>query len=69
MPELWEKRVLVEGMLRRHGETGRPLSLRDITDIRILEPPVEESKDLWGILPVAAARKPEDIVRAGWDGG
>ena len=67
MPDLWGKRVRVEGLLRRNGETGMPLSIRDVTDIEVVEPPAEEREELWGILPVAS-RKPEEIMRAEWDG-
>ncbi len=67
MLELWGKRVRVEGLLRRDGESDIPLSIRDVTDIEIVTQPVEESEDLWGILP-AATRKPEETIRAEWDG-
>ena len=67
MPELWGKRVRVEGLLRRDGETDMPLSIRDVTEIEIVKPSVEETEDLWGVLS-AASRKPEEIMRAEWDG-
>ena len=39
-----------------------------MTNIEILEPPAAEPEDLWGILPTVGDRKPEEIIRAGWDG-
>lgn len=68
MAGLWRKRVRVEGLLRRDSNTGLPLSIRDVTNIEILEPPAAEPEDLWGILPTVGDRKPEEIIRAGWDG-
>ncbi len=68
MAELWRKRVRVEGLLRRDSSTGQPLSIRDVTNIEVLEPPVADLSDLWGILPTAGDRKPEAIIRAAWDG-
>ena len=67
MPEFWGKRVRVEGLLRRDRETDMPLSIRDVTYIEIVKSPVEETEDLWGVLS-AASRKPEEIMRAEWDG-
>ena len=44
-----------------------PLSIREVTDIEIVEPLGEETEDLWGIVP-AATREPEEVMRADWDG-
>lgn len=68
MAGLQRKRVRVEGLLRRDSSTGRPLSIRDVTDIEVLELPATEPKDLWGILPTTDDRKPEELIRAGWSG-
>ncbi|MCY3748548.1 MAG: hypothetical protein OXG64_04550 [Chloroflexi bacterium] len=68
MAGLWRKRVRVEGLLRRDSGTGRPLSIRDVTNIELLEPPATDPADLWGILPAAGDRKPEELIRAGWAG-
>ena len=65
---LSRKRVRVEGLLRRDPSTGRPLSIRDVTNIEVLEPPIADLRDLWGILPTVDERKPEEIIRAAWDG-
>ena len=54
-PELWRKRVRVEGLLRRDSSSGLPQSIRDVTDIQVLEPPATEPEDLWGILPTVDA--------------
>ena len=55
MAELWRKRVRVEGLLRRDSSTGLPQSIRDVTNIEVLEPPATEPEDLWGILPTVDA--------------
>ncbi|MDE2903835.1 MAG: hypothetical protein OXP73_12515 [Chloroflexota bacterium] len=68
MAGLWRKRVRVEGLLRRDSSSGLPLSIRDVTNIEVLEPPATDPADLWGILPTAGDRKPEDLIRAGWAG-
>ena len=68
MARLHRKRVRVEGLLRRDSSTGRPLSIRAVTNIEVLEPPATEPQDLWGILPSAPDRKPEELIRAGWPG-
>ena len=52
---LWRKRVRVVGLLRRDTSTGRPLSIRDVTNIEVLKPPATEPEDLWGILPTVDA--------------
>ena len=66
LSRLWRKRVRVEGLLRRDTSTGRPLSIRDVTNIEVLKPPPAEPQDLWGILPTVDERKPEEIIRAAW---
>ena len=68
MARLRRKRVRVEGLLRRDSSSGLPVSIRDVTNIEVLEPPTTEPADLWGILPTAADRKPEELIRAGWAG-
>ena len=55
MARLWRKRVRVEGLLRRDSSSGLPQSIRDVTDIQVLEPPATEPEDLWGILPTVDA--------------
>ena len=47
-------------------KSGLPLSIRDVTYIEVLEPPAAKPEDLWGILPTADDRKPEEIIRAAW---
>ena len=47
---------------------GLPVSIRHVTNIEVLEPPAAEPADLWGILPTAGDRKPQEIIRAAWDG-
>jgi hypothetical protein len=37
MREIWGKRAIVEGEISREKETGRPLAIRHITDIKVLE--------------------------------
>ena len=38
--------------------TGLPLSIREVTNIEVLEPPVADLRDLWGILPTLATASP-----------
>ena len=66
MAGLRRKRMRVTGLLRRDLSTGRPLSIREVTNIEVLEPPVGDLRDLWGILPTTGDRKPEEIIRAAW---
>ena len=68
MARLRRKRVRVEGLLRRDSSSGLPLSIRDVTNIEVLEPPATDPADLWGILPTTDDRKPEELIRAGWAG-
>ena len=56
----------VTGLLRRASNSGLPLSIRYVTNIEVLEPPVADLRDLWGILPTTGDRKPEEIIRAAW---
>ena len=67
LARLHRKRVRVEGLLRRDASTSQPLSIRDVTNIEVLEPPATEPQDLWGILLTADRRKPEEVIRAAWD--
>ena len=55
MSGLWRKRVRVVGLLRRDSSSGLPQSIRDVTNIQVLEPPATEPEDLWGILPTVDA--------------
>ena len=66
MARLRRKRVRVTGLLRRDLSTGLPLSIHDVTNIEVLEPPVGDLRDLWGILPTTGDRKPEEVIRAAW---
>lgn len=66
MAGLRRKSVRVTGLLRRDLSTGRPLSIREVTNIEVLEPPVADLSGLWGILPTAGNRKPEETIRAAW---
>ena len=65
---LWRKRVRIEGLLQRDSSTALPLSIRDVTNIELLEPPAAEPEDLWGILPPIPGRTPEEIIREAWTG-
>lgn len=68
MTGLLLKRVRVVGLLRRDSKSGLPVSIRDVTNIEVLEPPATVPADLWGILPPPGDHKPEDLIRAGWAG-
>jgi hypothetical protein len=39
---LRRKRVRVTGLLRRELSTGRPLSIRDVTNVKVLRPPATD---------------------------
>ena len=68
MLKLWGKHVRVQGLLRRNPVTGARLSIRDISNIEELGPSATNPSDLWGILPSGTERKPEEMIRAAWDG-
>ena len=68
MTGLLLKRVRVEGLLRHDSGSGPPVSIRDVTNIEVLEPPATDPADLWGILPTTGDHKPEELIRAGWAG-
>ena len=68
MLKLWGKHVRVEGLLRRDPLTGARLSIRAISHIEELGPSATNLSDLWGILPSGTDRKPEEMIRAAWDG-
>jgi hypothetical protein len=65
MREIWGKRAIVEGEISREKETGRPIAIRNITDIKVLlEPERGSYLRARGIAP----RKPsaplaEEIIR------
>ena len=55
LSRLWRKRVRVVGLLRRDSGTGQPMSIRDVTNIEVLEPPAAEPDNVWGIQPTLDA--------------
>jgi len=65
MREMWGKRAIVEGVISRELESGRPLAIRHIADVKVL---IEPSKGSYlrarGIVP-RGPRVPlaEDIIR------
>lgn len=68
MREAWSKRVIVVGKVSRDPATGRPLSVRDVTQVRI----VQEGKpgdwmEAIGAAPWLADTPSEEIIRRGRD--
>lgn len=56
MREIWGKRAIVEGEISREKESGRPLAIRHITDIKALE---ERQRGSYLRARAVAPRKPE----------
>lgn len=61
--DAWGKRVVVSGEIRRNRVTGRLHSIRNIDDIRIVEPVEPGSyKRARGVLPLAEGAPPSEVV-------
>ena len=65
MRNAWGKRAIVSGKIGRQAETGRPVVIRDVGDIRTLEDPIPGSyKRAKGVIPwVEGDELPEDTIR------
>lgn len=63
--EAWGKRVVVTGKIGRQAESGRPISMREVKSIEIIEKPERGSyKRARGVLPWKQGdEKPEVILR------
>lgn len=61
----WRKRVAVSGRVGRDRERGRPVEVRDVTSVEIIDIPEPDSyKDIRGILkPALGSENPEDAIR------
>ena len=69
MREAWGKRAIVEGLVTRDPQTGRPLSIRRITNIHLLQETESDYRDARGIAPAPdGVPLPEDIIRQLRDG-
>jgi len=65
MREIWGKRAIVEGEISREKETGRPLAIRHIVDMKVL---AELQRGSYLKARAIAPRKPsaplaEEIIR------
>lgn len=69
MREAWGRRAIVEGLVSRDPETGRPLTIRRVSNVRLLEEKGGDYRRARGILPAPAGTPPpEDIIRRLRDG-
>ena len=66
---VWGKRAIVEGLISRDPQSGRPLSIRGVSNIRPIPEENGDYRKARGILPPPeGADKPEDIIRRMRDG-
>ena len=69
MREAWGKRAIVEGLIARDPITGRPTSVRGISNIHFPDDVGKDYRDARGIVSVPdGAPPPEDIIRRLRDG-
>ena|ERR1700741_194554 len=65
MRDSWGHLALVEGIVRRDGETGRPLTVRQVQRVVLIP---EGERGAWraarGVSPATGDRLPEDAIRA-----
>ena len=62
--EAWGRRAVVEGLVAREAETGRPASVRNISSIEVLPDTMPHYAEARGIVPVPdGAPSPEDLIR------
>ena len=65
----WDKRAAVEGLVTRDPSTGRPLTVRQVTNIRILPDEEGDYRQARGVIPYAeASSTPEEVIRRLRDG-
>jgi hypothetical protein len=64
MRDAWGKVAVVEGRLRRDRTTGRPVTLRQVTDVRVLDRAPDAWKQARGAVPVApGGPSAEEVIR------
>ena len=65
MRDVWGKRAIVEGTVTRDPDRGRPLAIRQITNVELSLEPVRESyRTARGIARTSPdAETPEDVIR------
>jgi len=65
MRDVWGKRAIVHGRVRRDPLTGRPLSVRNVTEVRVV---TEGRRGDWraaeGAYQASSEAQPEDRIRA-----
>lgn len=60
----WGKRALVEGWVKRDAETGRPLTVRKIQNVEVLDESNGGTfRDARGAIPPNSEASPEEIIR------
>lgn len=70
MREIWGNNAIISGCIGRHPETGMPIVVRDITDIKKI-PQIDPKsyRRARGVIPWKDGdKKPEDIIRSLRDG-
>lgn len=64
MRDAWGRRAVVEGLVTREAQTGRPLAVRGVTHVEVLpEVPLREYRNLRGIAPSRTVSAEEAIRR------
>lgn len=64
MRDAWGRRAVVEGLVTRDAQTGRPLAVRGVTHVEVLpEVPLREYRKLRGIAPRRTISAEEAIRR------
>jgi hypothetical protein len=67
--EAWGKRAIVEGLVTRDADTGRPTTIRGVSKVHLLSDAPGNYLDARGIVPVPdGSPLPEDIIRRLRDG-
>ena len=65
MRDVWGKRAIVEGTVTRDPDTGRPLAIRQITDVQLTAEPMRGAYRAARAIALTApdAESPEDVIR------
>lgn len=64
MRDVWGKVAVVEGRIRRDRTTGRPVTIRRVTEVRVIEGDPDAWKKARGVVPVpAGGPSAEEVIR------
>jgi len=63
MRDAWGKVALVKGWVSRDPHTGRPLTIRQVTTVRVHSESRATFRDARGALPAAGGELPEHVIR------